>query len=117
MITLWPRQADFVVLENTNISVDNVKRLTNAAELAWDGLINKDIINFSKGFSASFSSQVKMFPKMMNDKIAKVIDSHKNMVLSWKLSGAGGGGYLILISEEEIPNAIRIKIRLKDYWI
>ena len=54
---------------------------------------------------------------MMNDKIAKVIDSHRDKAVSWKLSGAGGGGYLILISEEEIPNAIRIKIRLKDYWI
>jgi cytidyltransferase-like protein len=117
MITLWPRPADFVVLENTNISVDNVKSLADAAEMAWDGLIHKDIHTFSRGFSASFSSQIRMFPKMMNDKISKVIDNHRDKALSWKLSGAGGGGYLILISEEEIPNAIRIKIRIKDYWI
>jgi cytidyltransferase-like protein len=117
MITLWPRPADFVVLENTNISVDNVKSLADAAEMAWDGLIHKDIYTFSRGFSASFSSQIRMFPKMMNDKISKVIDNHRDKALSWKLSGAGGGGYLILISEEEIPNAIRIKIRIKDYWI
>jgi cytidyltransferase-like protein len=117
MVTLWPRPADFIVLENTNISADNVKRLTDAAEMAWAGLIKKDIKTFTKGFSASFNSQIKMFPKMMNDKIAKAIDSHKDKALSWKLSGAGGGGYLILISEEEIPNAIKIKIRTKDYWI
>ena len=117
MITLWPRPADFVVLENTNISAENVKNLTDAAEMAWDGLIHKDINTFSRGFSASFSSQVRMFPKMMNDKISKVIDNHRDKALSWKLSGAGGGGYLILISEEEIQNAIKIKIRIKDYWI
>ena len=117
MVMLWPRPAEFVVLENTNISPDNVKRLTDAAEQAWDGLINKDIKNFSKGFSDSFSSQVKMFPKMMNDKIARVIDSYRDKAISWKLSGAGGGGYLILLSEEVIPNAIKIKIRIKDYWI
>ena len=117
MVTLWPRPADFVVLENTNISTDNVKRLTDAAEMAWDGLTKKDIKTFTQGFSASFSSQVKMFPKMMNDKIARVIDSHRDKALAWKLSGAGGGGYLILISEEEIPNAIKIKIRIKNYWI
>jgi cytidyltransferase-like protein len=117
MITLWPRPAGFVVLENTNISAENVKNLTDAAEMAWDGLIHKDINTFSSGFSASFSSQVKMFPKMMNDKISKVIDNHRDKALSWKLSGAGGGGYLILISEEEIQNAIKIKIRIKDYWI
>jgi len=117
MITLWPRSADFVVLENTNISVNNVKSLTDAAEMAWDGLINKDINNFTRGFSASFSAQLKMFPKMMNEKISKVIDNHKDKALAWKLSGSGGGGYLILISEEEIQNAIKIKIRIKDYWI
>jgi galactokinase/mevalonate kinase-like predicted kinase len=117
MVTLWPRPADFVVLENTNISEDNVRRLTAAAELAWDGLTKKDIKNFAKGFNDSFDSQVRMFPRMMNGKIAKIIDNHKNKALSWKLSGAGGGGYLILISEKEITNAIRIKIRIKDYWI
>jgi cytidyltransferase-like protein len=117
MVTLWPRPSDFVVLENTNITDSNVRNLTDAAELAWNGLINKDIKDFGRGFSNSFNAQIKMFPKMMNDKIAKVIDSHREKAVSWKLSGAGGGGYLILISEEEIPNAIRIKIRLKDYWI
>jgi cytidyltransferase-like protein len=117
MVTLWPRPADFVVLENTSITTENVIKLTNAAELAWNGLINKDISDFTRGFSASFDAQVKMFPKMMNDKISGVIDSFRDKALSWKLSGAGGGGYLILISEEEISNAIRVKIRIKDYWI
>jgi cytidyltransferase-like protein len=117
MITLWPRPADFVVLENTNITAENVMRLTAAAEMAWDGLKRKDINDFTKGFAASFASQIAMFPKMMNDKIAGVIDSHRDKALSWKLSGAGGGGYLILISEEKIDNTIRVKIRTKDYWI
>lgn len=117
MVTLWPRPSEFVVLENTNISPDNVKNLTNAAEMAWDGLIRKDIKDFARGFSDSFSSQVRMFPKMMNDKIAGIIDTHRDKALSWKLSGAGGGGYLILISEEEIKNAIKVRIRVKDYWI
>jgi galactokinase/mevalonate kinase-like predicted kinase len=117
MVTLWPRPADFVVLENTNISTENVKKLADASELAWQGLIKRDIATFSKGFSESFDSQVRMFPKMMNEKIARVIDAHRDKAVAWKLSGAGGGGYLILISEEQIPNAIKIKIRIKDYWI
>jgi galactokinase/mevalonate kinase-like predicted kinase len=112
MITLWPRPVDFVVLEDTNISVENVKNLTDAAEMAWDGLRNKDIRIFTKGFAKSFDAQVTMFPKMMNDKIARVIDLHRDNAMAWKLAGAGGGGYLILISEKEIPNAIKIKIRV-----
>jgi cytidyltransferase-like protein len=117
MVTLWPRPADFVVLENTNVTAGQVKKLTEAADMTWNGLNKKDIKVFTEGFSASFVAQVTMFPKMMNDKIAEVIDSHRDKALAWKLSGAGGGGYLILISEEEISNAIRVNIRIKDYWI
>lgn len=117
MVTLWPRPADFVVLEKTNITPANVKSLTEAAELAWEGLINKDISRFSKGFNDSFSSQITMFPKMMNNRISAVIDGYRDKAIAWKLSGAGGGGYLILISEKEIPHTIRIKIRVKDYWL
>jgi cytidyltransferase-like protein len=117
MVTLWPRPAEFVVLENTNISEENVSKLTAGAEMAWEGLKNKDISLFTEGFSRSFNAQITMFPKMMNEKIAEVIDTYRGTALSWKLSGAGGGGYLILVSEKEIPNAIRIRIRIKDYWI
>lgn len=117
MVTLWPRPVDFVVLENTNITGVNVKKLTAAAEMAWEGLNKKNIQTFSKGFSASFNAQVKMFPKMLNDRISRVIDSHRDRALAWKLSGAGGGGYLIFISEVDIPNAIKVKVRIKDYWI
>jgi cytidyltransferase-like protein len=117
MVTLWPRPADFVVLENTNITIENVRNLTSAAEQAWEGLTQRNIEKFSAGFMASFDAQVAMFPKMINDKIVDVIDQHRDKALAWKLSGAGGGGYLILISEEEIQNSIRVKIRSKGYWI
>jgi cytidyltransferase-like protein len=117
MVTLWPRPVDFVVLEDTHITVDNVKSLNAGAEMVWEGLNKKDIKLFTEGFSASFKAQVTMFPKMMNQKIAGVINGFRDMAMSWKLSGAGGGGYLILISENEIPNTIRVRIRKKDYWI
>jgi cytidyltransferase-like protein len=117
MVTLWPRPAGFVVLEDTRVTAENVRRLSEGAEMAWDGLTRKDISAFTDGFTASFKAQVTMFPKMMNDKIACVIDSYRDTAISWKLSGAGGGGYLILISEKEIPNAIRVRIRVRDYWI
>jgi cytidyltransferase-like protein len=117
MVTLWPRPSDFVVLEDTKITFENVTKLNEGAEMAWEGLNKKDSALFTKGFATSFNAQVAMFPKMMNHKIEAVIDSYRDRALSWKLSGAGGGGYLILISEKVIPNAIRVRIRIKDYWI
>jgi len=59
-------------------------------------------------------SDLEIIPKGVN-----IIDCKGSYIAPGliDLQVAGGGGYLILISEEEIPNAIRIKIRLKDYWI
>lgn len=115
MLTLWPRPNGYNVLSDTNINAENVKRLADAAGLAWEGLVSRDFGRFTRGFLESFRSQVRMFPKMMNADIQRVIDQYRETARAWKLSGAGGGGYLILISEQEIPNAFRIRIRMKDF--
>ncbi len=114
MVTLWPRPDAYNVLKETFINTDNVRRLAEAADMTWQGLKDKDIDTFSKGFLDSFNAQVKMFPAMLNAAIAKVINEYRDKALAWKLSGAGGGGYLILISEEELKNSFRVKIRIKD---
>jgi len=117
MLTLWPRPAGFNVLSETYLSTENVKKLTGAADLAWEGLLSQDLKKFSKGFLNSFNAQVRMFPKMMNPEIEKIIEKYKKNALAWKLSGAGGGGYLILISEKSLPECFRIKIRMKESWL
>lgn len=52
-----------------------------------------------------------MFPHMLTDGIRDQIGTHRHLAKGWKISGAGGGGYLILVSDEPIRNAIQVKIR------
>jgi len=47
----------------------------------------------------------------MNERVAALIDEYRNRALGWKLSGAGGGGYLILVAERTIPGAVRVLAR------
>jgi hypothetical protein len=53
MLTLWPRPANYKVLQNTNINTANVRKLTAAAEKAWVGLSEMNIKKFSEGFLGS----------------------------------------------------------------
>lgn len=117
MLTLWPRPEGYNVLGNTDINTENVKKLTEAADKTWEGLLAKDFKKFSEGFLNSFHSQIRMFPKMMTPEIQRIIEGYRESAAAWKLSGAGGGGYLVLVSEEQIPNTFRIKIRVKDTWL
>jgi galactokinase/mevalonate kinase-like predicted kinase len=62
----------------------------------------------------AFEGQIAMFPNMLNDMIRELIEQYRSQSLGWKLSGAGGGGYLIFVSDKPIENAIRVLIRRKD---
>jgi len=114
LIPLWPRKEGFNVLKHCRLNKSNVKALTKSTEGCWEALKRKDLTSFAPYFALSFDAQIEMFPKMMNKKIQKVIDQYKYKTLAWKLSGAGGGGYLIFVTDQEIENGIRIKIRRKD---
>ena len=62
----------------------------------------------------AFESQIAMFPNMMNSMVGELIEQYRSCSYGWKLSGAGGGGYLIFVSDQPIENAIRILIRRRD---
>ncbi len=52
-----------------------------------------------------------MFPNMMNAAMTGLIEQYREKALGWKVSGAGGGGYLILVSDTPIPEAVRVIAR------
>ncbi|MDN3665888.1 adenylyltransferase/cytidyltransferase family protein [Algibacter miyuki] len=114
MALLWPREPGLDLLKVTHINEENVKALTDAADDVWDAILNKDLEKFSEGFLKSFKAQTKMFPAMLNDRINEEIAKYKDKALAWKLAGAGGGGYLILVSDKPIEGAMRINIRRKE---
>ncbi len=113
-INLSPREGDFNVLAETNISASGAKKLAEATVKTWDAINAKNVAAFGQYFRESFKAQVAMFPQMVNARILKTIDDYKSQALGWKISGAGGGGYLVLVSEKRVANAMQIRIRRKQ---
>ena len=111
MIPLYPRKSSYNVLDNTAISPEGAKALATAAEECWGGLMRKDLVAFGQAMTDSFRAQIAMFPNMVDEEIMAHIAQYANRVKGYKISGAGGGGYLIFASEQPIENSIRIRIR------
>jgi len=57
-----------------------------------------------------FDAQVELFPNTITAEAREMIERYKNVACGWKLTGAGGGGYLILISDQAVENAIKVRI-------
>jgi cytidyltransferase-like protein len=111
LVTLGPRISSFHVLDETRIDEQGAEALADAADDCWKAVLRRDAPAFGNAFRRSFDAQIGMFPLMVDAGIREVIEQYRGRALGWKLSGAGGGGYLILVSETPIPAAIQVLIR------
>ncbi len=115
LVPMFPRRPGCSVVEGKDITPEKVSRLTDAAERCWHAIMARDLGGFAEAFRDSFNAQIAMFPAMMQPGVQEYIDQWSPKALAWKMLGAGGGGYLSLVTDR-IPDdgVIRIKIRRKD---
>ncbi len=115
LVPMFPRRPGCSVVEGKDITPEKVSRLTDAAERCWHAIMARDLGGFAEAFRDSFNAQIAMFPAMMQPGVQEYIDQWSPKALAWKMLGAGGGGYLALVTDR-IPDdgVIRIKIRRKD---
>ena len=111
LIPLGPRRASYDVFKGMDITRRKARALATAADGCWHAIQKMDLAEFGRQFRASYDAQVAMFPQMSNPSIRKIIRDHEKTSAGWKLSGAGGGGYLVLVSERPISAALQLKIR------
>jgi cytidyltransferase-like protein len=111
LVPLGPRASEFSVLADTRVTPAGAQALAASAEDCWRAILAMDIEGFGRAFTASFDAQVAMFPNMVNQAVRDLVGSFRDRARGWKLSGAGGGGYLILVSDQFVPDAIQVRIR------
>ena len=116
LLPLGSRKATYHVLGQTNLNTTDAQILAKASEDCWNALLDKDLKAIGKHMTASFEAQIAMFPRMVDEDIIQLISQYKDIVLGYKISGAGGGGYLILLSELPIENALKINARRYPLW-
>lgn len=121
MIPMDPRRPGCSVVEGKDITEPKVKNLAKAADDCWNAILAMDFAAFASAFQASFDAQVAMFPAMIQGCVQGFIDEYSVLpeVHAWKMPGAGGGGYLVLVVDdvkafaEKHPETIDLTIRRK----
>ncbi len=111
LVPLGQRTADFDVLKDKNLTPKLVNSLAHAADACWKAILEQNLPEFGSQMRASFEAQASLFPRMITEPVTQMIEQYRDQALGWKLSGAGGGGYLVLVSGRPISGAIQLKIR------
>ena len=121
MIPMEPRRPGCSVVEGKDITEPKVKNLAKAADDCWNAILAMDFAAFASAFQSSFDAQVALFPAMIQGCVQGFIDEYSVLpeVHAWKMPGAGGGGYLVLVVDdvkafaEKHPETIDLTIRRK----
>ena len=111
ILPLYPRHDDYDVMADTNITAENVKSLSLASENCWQAIVSRNAKKWGLYTTEAFNAQKCIFPNMVPNDVYDIIKQYENDALGWKISGAGGGGYLVFISEKPLNKCFQITIR------
>ncbi len=112
LIEIGPRHSLYTVTDRTDLTAEKAQKLASAADLFWSACLEKDLEKLGRAMRDGARAQWSMFPKMKFEGLeAMISEAEKRGALGWKLSGAGGGGYLTVVSDGPIEGATALKIR------
>jgi cytidyltransferase-like protein len=111
LIPISPRAENFEVLSKYEVKLESVQRLSQATDAAWKAIMDRDVDALGDAVTASLKAQLEMFPLMWNDEAEKIVNGFHADVRGYKVSGAGGGGYIVAVSKSSIPHSFQVKVR------
>ena len=108
LIQLPQRKFDYDVMADTHVNPESASKLAAATEDCWRAMKARDVKGWGQATTRCFEAQLEMFPNMLTPEVESAVNEYRTHVCGWKMTGAGGGGYLLLISETPVMNAIKV---------
>lgn len=113
LVPLKPRPEDYDLFLDARFEEKNAWHCNLGTNLLETGIKTRDIFKFGLGMFLSYQGYIDTFPATFPKYIKDTIEKYEADydIYGWKLTGAGGGGYLVLVSDDIIKEGLRIKIR------
>jgi cytidyltransferase-like protein len=97
---LGGRPPDFQVLKDARITKHAVARLAESAADCWRAIELRDVRSLGTSITNSYKAQAEMFPTMANDVVTATIHGLGDSCFGYKLAGAGGPGYIVVVADD-----------------
>lgn len=108
LLPLQPRKNDYDAMVGKNLQLDSIRKLAESSELCWQAIRARDAAGWGRASTQCLDAQLALFPGTATDELRSVRKKYEDRICGCKMTGAGGGGYMLLISEKPIENALQV---------
>ena len=109
---LRPRPAGFDPLRGRSLTEGGAQRLAQASALCKSAVEARSTAGLAESFALCRRAQAELLPAMFPEWALSEAGrlEAKGHFRAWKFTGAGGGGWLLLLDAEGLPDAVPLKI-------
>jgi hypothetical protein len=111
LVPLEPRPQGYNPLKIMHLEKPLIKELGESGENCWEAILKKDVPGLGKAVKDTFLSWIKILPLTVPDWVMNEMETKYFPNYAGAITSGSGGGYVIVISDKMVGNAIRIKIR------
>ena len=97
---------------NQNLNENLLRKQNEFVKLCLKAISEKNIIQFGNIINQVHFNQKKLFPNYESKYCKSIINEYKKSHMGCKLMGAGGYGYILVITDKPEKNFIKINITL-----
>jgi galactokinase/mevalonate kinase-like predicted kinase len=108
LVPMYERPPGYDPLAKQNINRQSVARLGRAGDLCWEAILAKDIRRLGQALTETHQAWGELLPLTTSDDIEAEMAKYP---CYGRITSGAGGGYLVLITDEEVPDGFRIKVR------
>jgi hypothetical protein len=111
LVPLNPRPDGYDPLKEMHLEKQLIRDLGEAGDRCWESILRKDISGLGKSLSDTLISWKKILPLTVPDDIMKEMETIYFSKYPGAITSGCGGGYVIVVSENEVPGEVRIKVK------
>lgn len=111
LVPLEPRPDNYDPLKEMHLDKQFIKKLGESGDLCWEAILNKDIVKLGKALTDTLFSWKRILPLTVPDRVMYELETKYLPYYPGAITSGCGGGYVIVPSEKEVKEAIKIKVR------
>jgi cytidyltransferase-like protein len=110
LIPVGARPQQYDPLQDRRVTAEGVQMLAESAECCWSGIRERNVVRLGRSLTMNLEAWKRILPCAVPEEQEKKLKAYVRY--PGAIFSGSGGGYIILASEEEVPDAVRIKIRI-----